>query len=313
MKTGAELLAEAKARIREVSVAEGMTLHATGGAVFLDVREPNEWNLGRIPGAVFIPRGRFGERRRGARATRVARGRVLRERESFRICRRYAGANGLCRRGIDDPGMEWMGGVRWSGGKLTIPALLDRITRALSVHQPQAAMRDTPLREAAVALVLAPRGKDLDLLLLTRAVHETDPWSGQVALPGGRAEPGDATLLATAIRETREETTLDLSHVAMLGELDELRPRSPMLPPIVVRPYVFAVRAASPLAPSVEVAELFWAPLSKLFDPALSARMEVRPRGLRMTVDAIEFEGRVIWGMTERILRSLQSVVSSVG
>lgn len=60
MKTGAQLLAEAKARIREMPLAEAMALfeqHAP--VVFLDVREPNEWNLGRIPGAVFIPRGRL--------------------------------------------------------------------------------------------------------------------------------------------------------------------------------------------------------------------------------------------------------------
>ena len=58
MKSGAQLLAEAKARIRETPLAEAMALHASGApAVFLDIREPTEWNLGRVPGAVFIPRG----------------------------------------------------------------------------------------------------------------------------------------------------------------------------------------------------------------------------------------------------------------
>jgi rhodanese-related sulfurtransferase len=56
----ADLLAEAKSRIRETPLADARALHAEGGAaVFLDCREPNEWNLGRIPGAVFIPRGRL--------------------------------------------------------------------------------------------------------------------------------------------------------------------------------------------------------------------------------------------------------------
>lgn len=60
MKSYQDLLAEAKARIREIAVADAVALHASGdGAVFLDCREPNEWNLGRIPGAVFIPRGRL--------------------------------------------------------------------------------------------------------------------------------------------------------------------------------------------------------------------------------------------------------------
>ncbi len=56
-KSYPELLAEAKARIREVKADEAKELHAKGGVVFLDIREPQEANLGMIPGAVFIPRG----------------------------------------------------------------------------------------------------------------------------------------------------------------------------------------------------------------------------------------------------------------
>ena len=60
MKTGAELLAQAKARIRELPLTEAMALHTQHAPVmFLDIREPNEWNLGRVPGAIFIPRGRL--------------------------------------------------------------------------------------------------------------------------------------------------------------------------------------------------------------------------------------------------------------
>ncbi|MBX9929014.1 MAG: hypothetical protein K2X99_08885 [Gemmatimonadaceae bacterium] len=57
MRSGSDLIADAKTRITEVSAASAKGTHAAGGHVFLDVREPNEWNLGRIPGAVFIPRG----------------------------------------------------------------------------------------------------------------------------------------------------------------------------------------------------------------------------------------------------------------
>lgn len=55
-KTGAEITAEAKSRVRELSAPEAMQA-AGANTVFLDCREPNEWNLGRLPGAVFIPRG----------------------------------------------------------------------------------------------------------------------------------------------------------------------------------------------------------------------------------------------------------------
>ncbi len=57
-RTGSDLINAAKTRIPEVSVAEAVaSTKGSDGVVFLDVREPNEWNLGRLPGAVFIPRG----------------------------------------------------------------------------------------------------------------------------------------------------------------------------------------------------------------------------------------------------------------
>jgi 8-oxo-dGTP pyrophosphatase MutT (NUDIX family) len=205
-----------------------------------------------------------------------------------------------------------MGGRRRRGGELSTQDFIDRVARALAGHDARHAERDAPFREAAVAVVLLTQTDGADLLMLKRATHAGDPWSGQVALPGGRIEPGDVTLLDTAIRETREETALDLAGVPLLGALDEVRPRNPGLPPMIVRPYVFALETAPSLAPSVEVAELFWAPVASLFDPARARRTSVEARGLAMTVDAIDFDGRIIWGMTERILRSLQSVVSGV-
>ena len=162
-----------------------------------------------------------------------------------------------------------------------------------------------------MALVLTPHGEDANLLLLRRATHAPDPWSGQVGLPGGHIEAHDMSLLHTAIRETREETAVDLWGATLLGALDELRPRTAVLPPIIVRPYVMVVAERPPLVPSIEVAELFWAPLGTLFNPTNMLHTEVEVRGMRMAVDAIDFEGRIIWGLTERILRSLQRVLST--
>ena len=56
-KSGMDLIAEAKSRIRELSPAEARERTGRGDVVFLDVREPNEWNLGHVPGALHIPRG----------------------------------------------------------------------------------------------------------------------------------------------------------------------------------------------------------------------------------------------------------------
>jgi 8-oxo-dGTP pyrophosphatase MutT (NUDIX family) len=145
--------------------------------------------------------------------------------------------------------------------------------------------------------------------MVRRATHEKDPWSAHVALPGGRVEPGDESLLQTAIRETKEETGLDLSAATLLGTLSEIRPRSPRLPAIIVRPYVFVVPDRGALVPSEEIAEVFWAPLGSLFSKDSMLRTQVDVRGMQISVDAITFEGRIIWGMTERILRSLQDII----
>ncbi len=73
-KTGADLVDEARQRIQEISPKETRALHTNkDDVVFLDVREPNEWNLGRIPGAVHLPRGNLESKVEGVidRAQRV--------------------------------------------------------------------------------------------------------------------------------------------------------------------------------------------------------------------------------------------------
>jgi 8-oxo-dGTP pyrophosphatase MutT (NUDIX family) len=202
-----------------------------------------------------------------------------------------------------------VGGGRGRGRELIKHPFLDRLAQALGSHDASLAERDPPVREAAVALALTPEGDDVVVLMVRRATRASDPWSAHVALPGGRIEPGDASLLNTAIRETFEETGLDLTDAALLGTLSEIRTRSPHLPPIIVRPYVFAVDSRQPLVTSDEIAEVFWAPLSVLFSRERMLRTQVDARGMQISVDAIDFEGRIIWGMTERILRSLQDII----
>lgn len=189
------------------------------------------------------------------------------------------------------------------------PSALDRIAAALRVRTPVPAARDEPFHEAAVALVLHRGEHGLEALFIKRATREGDPWSGQIALPGGRRNPGE-TLRDTAMRETHEETGVPLSEIGtLLGELDELRPRTPVLPPIIVRPYVFVVPHRPALVLSDEVAEAFWAPLDVIFDDATRTEITISVPGFHATRPAIEVNGHVIWGMTEHILRTFEQIL----
>src|SRR2546422_8887368 len=109
----------------------------------------------------------------------------------------------------------------------------------------------------------------LEILLIRRAERADDPWSGQIALPGGRYGAGDLDLEATAVRETREETGVDLSGAERLGGLDDLYPRTPILPPVGVRPFVFGLARPPALPPSGEVQRAFWLPPAPLSGPGV--------------------------------------------
>ncbi|MFM9014621.1 MAG: NUDIX hydrolase, partial [Gemmatimonadota bacterium] len=187
-----------------------------------------------------------------------------------------------------------------------------RVSRALEAREARRAERDEPYGEAAVAVILRPSvTTGAELLLIRRAEREGDPWSGQIGLPGGRIDPTDPSLEATAIRETREEVGIDLARAGeILGALDELRPRTPHLPPIIVRPYVAVVHEAVDLRPNREVAEARWVSLDTLLAPSARVRTEVSVRGMTFHVEAFQHEAFVVWGMTERILTGFADLIA---
>jgi len=168
-------------------------------------------------------------------------------------------------------------------------------------------------RPAAVALVLLEGPQGLELILIKRAERGDDPWSGQIALPGGRYEVADRDLEATAVRETSEETGVDLSGAERLGALDDLYPRTSLLPPVVVRPFVFALTRRAALVPSDEVQRAFWLPLGRLSEPGVRREVTVKVRSGAHTLPAYLVDDDLIWGMTERILTPFVDLVSQFG
>lgn len=188
-----------------------------------------------------------------------------------------------------------------------------RLARSLAAREALVAERDEPFREAAVSLVLRPRDdEDAELLLIRRATRVGDPWSGQIGLPGGNRSTIDRSLDETAVRETAEELGIDLrASGTPLGALDELRPRIPTLPPVIVRPFAWVVEPArlAPLVMSDEVAEYRWIPLAELFAASTRVQVDVEVRNVRRRVEALQVGDFTIWGMTERILSTFERLI----
>lgn len=188
---------------------------------------------------------------------------------------------------------------------------LARIADALRNRPPRTI--EGTAHAAAVALILRGSGEGLEALFIKRADHPGDPWSGHIGLPGGRTESQDRALVHTAIRETEEEIGLALAGEGeLLGPLDETRAsaRSKSID-MKIAPFVFAAEGAPDrLTLSDEVAATHWIPLSDLFDSSHASFLTMQHGGQILRFPAIELRGLTIWGLTLRMLRNFESLVS---
>lgn len=185
---------------------------------------------------------------------------------------------------------------------------LEAVRRAVEAR-PAERLGDTTKGRAAVALALreAPIGRHLELLFIRRAEHPRDPWSGQIAFPGGRAEPHDPDLLATAMRETREETGLDLGADAeLLGALDEVRAMARLRPvDLSIQPFVFRLHGPGQARPSAEAMQVHWLSMDELLREENRALMDFTWQGATLKFPCLRLAGVVIWGLTYRMFMGL--------
>ncbi len=194
-------------------------------------------------------------------------------------------------------------------------ARLRRLADRLS-GQPEHRREPGPLEghtEAAVALILRASA-ELEVLLIKRAESERDPWSGHVALPGGRRDAEDANLAKTAIREASEETGVELSSSGWpLGRLARVLPSSPRLPPITITPYVFGVpEHVEAVADSTEVDHVLWVSLDELLDPkTLGTTTILLPEG-PTDFPCYWINGHAVWGLTYRIVAEFLSMMGGL-
>ncbi len=179
----------------------------------------------------------------------------------------------------------------------------DDASLALARHIPDTSASRDAIRNAAVAMVLNDRpGQGLSALFIQRAEHPDDPWSGQMAFPGGRFEPYDKSLVRAAIRETREEVGLPLTQDMLLGRLSDVTGGRLSIHRLAVSPFVFCHPGEPELKPNYEVANTVWVPVSFLGDPANITPYVFPPDPTKREFPSWHYEGYTIWGLTYRII-----------
>lgn len=190
---------------------------------------------------------------------------------------------------------------------------LETITTRLSAHEPRLLdLRNN--RHAAVAMILRPADGDLEVLFIERTRNDSDPWSGQMAFPGGIVEAGDGGARRAAERETLEEVGIDLTAATFVGRLDDKQGRHRAhMRGIVVSGFVYFDARGQDTAPNYEVADIVWEPLATFADPARFTRVEhpqapgERFPGVRVGHSAHQ----VVWGLTRRFLVSFFEIVGA--
>ena len=170
-----------------------------------------------------------------------------------------------------------------------------------STHSPAAP-------RAAVAAIFRP-GDDShgsELLFIQRATKPTDPWSGQMAFPGGRAEDRDHSPQATAMRETMEEIGLHLAPSSYLGSLHELDGGRANGRHIIVSAHAYWLDGPRPAVnPNHEVADVVWVPLTELGDAGRYIDYHYPLAGTDFPGIQLDRDDQVIWGLTLRLLSDL--------
>lgn len=181
----------------------------------------------------------------------------------------------------------------------------EQITSALAARSPLSIQGATS--RAAVAVVLREGPAGIEILFIRRAEHPLDPWSGQVGFPGGREEPGDADLEATAIRETFEEIGINLAESAEhLGGLDEIAAMARMRPMnLTITPHVFRLTRPVETRLSDEVRSVHWVPLAELLRPERRSLMDYVHGEATLQFPCLRYDELTIWGLTYRMFMGL--------
>lgn len=188
---------------------------------------------------------------------------------------------------------------------------IEEISRRLSAHAP-VLLDPSNSRHAAVAMILRPAAAGLELLFIERTRNEADPWSGQMALPGGIVESHDNDTRCAARRETLEEVGIDLNRASFVGRLDDVQGRHRAhRSGIVVSGFVFLDEHGQNTVPNYEVADIVWEPLATFTDSRRFTFVEhpAAPGERFPGVRVGHSDHQIVWGLTRRFIISFFEIV----
>jgi 8-oxo-dGTP pyrophosphatase MutT (NUDIX family) len=208
------------------------------------------------------------------------------------------------------PGARQLGPAPWSDRDLGgLDLSLDAITRALDDAGPGRAhpIERTGIRASAVLAPLYELDGEVHVVFTRRAQHLRS-HRGEVSFPGGGRDPGDADLVATALRESWEETALDPATVEVVGELDHL---TTVTSRSFIVPYVGVLPGRPELVANPdEVEAILHVPLPELLDPEGFRAERWGLPGLNRPVYFFEVPGDTIWGATAAMLVNFLAIVT---
>ncbi len=187
---------------------------------------------------------------------------------------------------------------------------LQQIRQVLHHYQPER-IPQTSARQAAVAMLLCEGCFGPELLFIRRSDYDGDPWSGDVAFPGGGLEEQDAGLRQAAERETWEEIGLQLSADQYLGQLDDLQGA---YLPVQISCFVYELTQQPRLRFNDEVVDSFWIPLQELCRPERNQLSSFAYRGETRSHQIIRLENycdHYLWGISYRLLQSFLGLLET--
>lgn len=175
----------------------------------------------------------------------------------------------------------------------------------------EAELLNPPPTPSAVMIIVYPEGAEWNIILIKRPDYQ-GVHSGQIAFPGGKMELSDSDLLATALRESKEEIDISPDILEPLGKLSRI-----YIPPshFMVHPFVTATSEKPNLrGDSREVEKILHVPVSSFFGESKITieKVQVQPGNMTMKVPAFKVDEHIIWGATAMILSEFAAICQSL-